>query len=111
MFKSFGLDSTKETLFMRIKPPTKRGQPKDRNLTTYSDVVQLLLETYASKNIIAIAESSIFPSPRMSAVAYAGRMSKHVFRCGIAYSEASKLVIYMEQLQKSIRRTVRTYWT
>jgi len=113
LIKAFMREPARSTLMMRLSTPETAGESKEGKLTTYSDVVNYLLHTYASDDVIAETEAGLrqfVQTPKMTEQDYATQLTLKVLRCGAVYSEARLIGMYVEGLHESIRGAVRTYW-
>lgn len=111
LLKAFMDEPARSSLSMRLSHP-KSGKAKKGKLTSYSEAINYLLQTYASDDVVAEAEADLrhFVQNRsMSPQEYATALTLKVLRCGPVYTEARIIGIYIEGLRESIHSTVRTY--
>lgn len=86
---------------------------KTTTLTTYPQVVSYLLQTYATDENIADTKDEItmFSQPPNKTLSqYAEELVAKALRCGDVYKEHDLNEIFIEGLDKSIRRSMRGYW-
>lgn len=82
-------------------------------MSTYCEVVQYLIRTYASDDIIAQAEAELvnFRQPsNMNEETYAAALWEKALRCRPVYSEAKLKGLYIEGVHDAIRLNVRSHW-
>lgn len=95
-------------LSVQLEPRSQKGK-----LTSYCEVVNFLLTTYATDDIIAAANMDImkFEQPAgQSAVGYAQALWTKGLRFGPVNNEYRLKGICNEGLRKSIRQRFRSYW-
>ena len=83
-------------------------------LTTYCQVIQYLLQTYASDEEIARVDAEVkrfVQQPNQSAHKYALALYDKTSRCGPVYTEEDIISLFVEGLHESIRGHVRAYWS
>ena len=79
-------------------------------LTSYCEVVQYLLFTYATDDVIAEAHSdlqSFKQAPNVNPVAYSNQLLTKVARCGHVYSPSTLRAFFVEGVHENIREAVR----
>lgn len=82
-------------------------------LTTYCEVVQYLLRTYSTDDIIAEVEASLMrftQGDRMNETDYAQALWTKALRCGTVYSEEHLKGLFIEGLHEPVRKNVQSYW-
>lgn len=102
--------STLNMLFSLLNPISV---PKKGQLTLYSDVVDYLLLTYASDDIIAEREAELQKfrqRPRLSEKEHTTALKLKAMSCGAVYNETSLIEILIEGLHEEISDTVSLYW-
>lgn len=112
LFQYFIKEPAKAPLMHRVCLTDKDSQQKGK-LTTYCQVVNYLLVTYATDDEIAKAEAGImqFKKPeRMSATLFSELLWEKALRCGRVYNDARLKALFIEGLHTSIRLSMRLYW-
>lgn len=98
----------------RISLPSKsHRRHKEGTLTTYCEVVNYLLETYATDDVIAETDAEILrftQPPTKSPTEYAEALWNKALRCDRVYDEYVLKGIFIEGLHESIRHSMRSYW-
>ena len=113
LFSAYMKEPAKAALTMRIESNVKKSKPSKGQLRTYSEIVNYLLKTYASDDVIAEAEEGLrhfVQAPGMTELDFATKLTLKVLRCGHVYNEAKMIGFFIEGLNESIRSSVRSYW-
>jgi len=115
LFQYFVKKTTKAAIVARTTAgSTGDGKTPGSHLTNYPAVVQFLLKTYATDEVIAEADAEInrYRQPdRMSPPDYAHNLWTKALRCGTVYDEDRLKGIFIEGLHESICQSVRNYWS
>jgi len=115
LFQFFVKKTAKAALSARTTTVSASGgKTKASQLTSYPAVVQFLLRTYATDEVIAEADAEIsrYRQPdRMSPQDYAHNLWTKALKCGTVHDEDRLKGIFIEGLHESIRQSVRNYWS
>lgn len=112
LFPHFVTEPAKAALPHRMTADKRNHQQGDK-LTTYCQVINYLLETFATDNIIAEAESDItsFEKPvGTTGTRHFEILFEKALRCGVVYNEPRLKEIFIESLRSSICYSTRKYW-
>ena len=112
IFPYFMKEPAKSALNARIAPSAARRGPV--KLRTYDQVVNHLIRTYATDDIIADTEADIdsFKQPQnKTASEYADLLHTKTLRAGAVYSDYRLKGLFIEGLHDSVRQNVRAYYT
>ena len=117
LFQYFLTSTAKTLVTQRLKQPgtTAKQRAKDRKekkLTSYAGVVNLLLHEYASDDIIAKAHSDLATFRiigNMSETAFATKLQAKATRCGGVYPDSTIKTYFVDGIHPDLRDTVRSY--
>ena len=117
LFQFYLSGSAKSTVEKKIREraPTEEQRRLDRRnkiVTTYIGAVQLLLETYATEDVLAEAHLDVTnfkQSDQMDEVKYAIKLSTKADRCGSVYPDRLLKDIFINGIALSIQDNVRGY--
>lgn len=93
---------------------TRKGSHASGSLSTYCQVVNNLLRSYAPDDVVAAAECEVtrcVQGDRMTEAEFEKVLWKKALRCGSVFPEAQLKGIYIEGLRDRIRQNVRNWWS
>lgn len=112
LFQYFLRDPAKASLTARLGRPHERGS-KAGKLTSYCQVVNHLLRTFATDDIIAEAEADLtrcVQTDKMTEAQFEALLWKKALRCGSVFPETRLRSLFIEGLNATIRQIVRGEW-
>lgn len=110
LLPSYPREPTSTTFQSRIN---FQGSKDPRSLRTYCQVINQLMGTYASDDIVSIAESDVTRCAQtyhMAESELEALLCKKALRCGSVFSVDKLKCIYSEGLKTRIRHNVRNHW-